>query len=150
MFEHDYINYPELTDVQMEQLQFTSPHKQITEDFYCEVVKVHDGDTITVRTDFRDFDFPIRLLDIDAPELTEGGEEAREWLKQKILNKDVQILIDSKQRVGKYGRLLGKVFYNGMDIGQEELYLGLAKPFGKKDEGKIMPISLILKEGRIA
>lgn len=148
-YEHDYKNYPELTNTEMEELQFTTPHKQITEDFYCEVVKVHDGDTITVRTDFRDFDFPIRLLDIDAPELSEGGEETREWLKQKILNEEVQILIDPKQRVGKYGRLLGRVFYIGMDIGQEELYLGLAKPFGKKNEGEIKPISLILKEGEI-
>lgn len=143
VFEHDYNKYPELTNNQMQQLQYSSPHKQITEDFYAEVVKVHDGDTITVRTDFRDFDFPIRLLNIDAPEMNEGGEEAREWLKQKVLNKFVQILINPEQRVGKYGRLLGKVFYLGLDIGQEELYLGLAKPFGKKKEGEVPSIDKV-------
>ncbi len=136
-FEHDYNKYPELTNTQMQQMQFSSPHKQITESFYAEVVKVHDGDTITVRAEFRDFDFPVRLLDIDAPELNEGGEEAREWLKQRILNQTVQIIINRWRRVGKYGRLLGKVFYLGLDVGQEEIYLGLAKPFGKKQEGKV-------------
>ena len=33
VFEHDYVNFPELTKKQLETLQFTSPHKQITEDF---------------------------------------------------------------------------------------------------------------------
>ena len=137
MFEHDYKAFPELTDSQLEQLQFTSPHKQITEDFKATVVKVHDGDTITLRTDFRDFDFPLRFLDIDSPELSEGGEEAREWLKSKLLNQTVQILIDSKNRVGKYGRLLGKVLFNGLNVAEEELALGLAKPFGRKNEAQV-------------
>lgn len=148
-FEHDYIKFPELTNRQLEELQFTSPHVQITEDFYAEVVKVHDGDTIRLRTPFRDFDFPLRLLDIDAPEMSEGGEVAREWLKNKVLGQQVRILINSKNRVGKYGRLLGKVFYRGMDVGQEEVYLGLASPFGLKKEGEVPNIGKIMQEGEI-
>lgn len=141
MFEHDWKNFPELSDAQMEQLQFSSPHEQITKDFEAVVVKVHDGDTITLQVDFRDFNFPLRFLDIDAPELNNGGDVSREWLKNKIEGRDVQVRIDPKNRVGKYGRLLGRVFYQGMDIGQEELYLGLVKPFGKKKEGE--PSSLL-------
>ena len=137
MFEHDYTKYPELTNSQMQVLQFSSPHQQITQDFQAEVIKVHDGDTVTLRTRFRDFDFPLRLLNIDAPELSEGGQEARDWLKAKILGKDVQILINISNRVGKYGRLLGRIFSGGSDIGQEELYLGLCKPFGMKKEGQV-------------
>ena len=76
VFVHDYKAFPELTNAQLQTMQFSSPHPQITEDFTAEVVKVHDADTIRLRTDFRDFDFPLRLLDIDAPELNEGGEEA--------------------------------------------------------------------------
>lgn len=143
-FEHDYKAFPELSNQQMEELQFTSPHKQITEDFEAVVVKVHDGDTITLRTNFRDFDFPLRLLDIDAPELSEGGEETREWLNNKILQKTVHILINPLNRVGKYGRLLGRVLYNGLNIGQEEIYLGLAVPFGMKKEGEPLPLSQLL------
>ena len=146
VFEHDYDKYPELTNVQLEVLQFTSPHVQITEDFYAEVVKVHDGDTIRLSTSFRDFDFPLRLLDIDAPELSEGGEVSREWLKQKILGEKVKVLINRKNRVGKYGRLLGKVFFGGLDVGQEELNLGYAMPFGRKKEGEVPQFSKLMSE----
>lgn len=146
VFEHDYNQFPELTNAQLSELQFSSPHKQITEDFMATVVNVHDGDTITVRTDFRDFDFPIRLLNIDAPELSEGGEEAREWLKTKILNQEVQVIIDPKNRVGKYGRLLGRVLYQGMDVAQEQIYLGLTKEFGKKKEGEVPDIYKVLRQ----
>ena len=142
-FNHDYERYPELTNVQLQVLQFTSPHKQITEDFKAEVIKVHDGDTVTLRTGFRDFDFPLRLLDIDSPEMSEGGAEARDWLKNKILNQVVQVLVDPNQRVGKYGRLLGRIFFNGLDVGQEELSLGYAKEFGRKKEGEPAPLDKI-------
>ena len=137
MFEHDYVNYPELTNTQLNDFGFASPHQQIVADFRATVIRVHDGDTVTLRTTFRDFDFPLRFLDIDSKELNEGGEGAREWLKNKIEGQQVTILIDSQNRVGKYGRLLGKVFFNGMDVGEEELYLGLAVPFGSKKEGEV-------------
>ncbi len=148
VFEHDYNNFPELTNVQLETLGFTSPHKQITEDFYAEVVKVHDGDTVTLRTDFRDFDFPLRFLNIDAPELNEGGGVTRDWLKDQILNQNVQVLINPNNRVGKYGRLLGRILYGGLDIGQQEINLGYAKEFGKKDEGKLPRLDKIFRVGQ--
>jgi len=136
-FEHDYKAFPELSNRQLEELQFTSPHVQITEDFEAEVVKVHDGDTITLRTSFRDFDFPLRLLDIDSPEMSEGGQEAKEWLSSKLLFKKIKVLIDSRNRVGKYGRLLGHVLFGGLNVAHEEIALGLAKEFGTKKEGEV-------------
>ena len=54
-----------------------------------------------------------------------------------VLGQTVRVLIDVKQRVGKYGRLLGRVLYNGLDIGETELNLGLAVPFGDKNEGEV-------------
>ena len=137
VFEHDYKNYPELSNSQIAEFGFSSPHKQITEDFTATVIKVHDGDTVTLRTDFRDFDFPLRLAGVDSPEMNNGGEEARDWLKNKILNQDVQIIIDPDNRVGKYGRLIGQLMFRGMDMAQEEIYLGLAFEFGKKLEGEV-------------
>ena len=137
VFEHDYKNFPELSNAQLQDIGFTSPHKQITEDFRGTVVKVHDGDTITLRTSFRDFDFQLRFLSINSPELGEGGEKARDWLKSQIEGKEVDILIDSENRVGKYGRLLGTIISQGLDVAQEEIHLGLAKPFGKEYEDKI-------------
>ncbi len=137
VFEHDYIKFPELRNAQLEEFGFTSPHMQITEDFRATVVRVHDGDTVTLRASFRDFDFPLRLLDIDAPELNAGGEEARIWMTSRLLNKEVEIRMDKKNRVGKWGRLLGRVFHGGLDVGEEELRLGLATPFASRREGEL-------------
>ena len=109
------------------------------------VVRVVDGDTIVVNCDFRDFDFPVRLLDVDALELSEGGREAKEWLQDRIEGDDVQVLIDVKQRVGKYGRLLGRIFHRGMNVGEEMLHLGLAFPFGQKSEGEVPDLNFYFK-----
>ncbi len=116
----------------MEEIGFLSPHKQISEDFEAEVVKVHDGDTIRLKTDFRDFDFPLRFLDTDAPEMDNGGEASRDWLKDRILGKKVTIIINRKNRVDKWGRLLGHVFHNGSNVGHEQMRLGLATEFGRR------------------
>lgn len=131
---HDYKNFPELTDAQLSEFGVTSPFPQITEDFDAVVTKVHDGDTVTLRTTFRDFDFPLRLLDIDAPEMNNGGEIARDWLKSQIEGENVRIEIDRDNRVGKYGRLLGRIFHRGLDMGQTQLRMGMVKEFGKKLE----------------
>ena len=45
---HDFKNFPELTNRQMQVYYFESPHKQVTEDFRGRVIKVTDGDTIRV------------------------------------------------------------------------------------------------------
>ncbi len=134
---HDYKKFPELSNKQIEEMPFDSPHKQITEDFDATIVKVHDGDTITLRVSFRKFVFPLRLLDIDAPEMNAGGEVARDWLRGRLLNEEVKILINIKNRVDKYGRLLGHVFHRGLDTGQEMLHLGLVKPYGRRTEGTL-------------
>ena len=148
VFEHDYKDFPELTNRQIDEFGFSSPHKQIVEDFDAEVVKVIDGDTYLLKTSFRDFSFPLRLLDIDALEMNEGGAEAREWVEDRLLNEEVRVIIDVKQRVGKYGRLLGKVFHRGMDLGFELIVLGLAAPFGQRDEGSIPRMDKLFRVGQ--
>ena len=70
---HDFVKFPELTNSQMDLYYFESPHKQLSEDFQAEVVKVHDGDTITLRCAERSFDFPLRIINIAAPELNQDG-----------------------------------------------------------------------------
>jgi len=134
---HDFKKFPELTNSQMEFYYFSSPHKQITEDFRAEVIKVHDGDTITVRWRERDFDFPVRFIGINAPELSEGGRVSRDWLANVIEGEMIDIKIDKNQRVGKFGRLLGSVNSLGMDLGETMVRLGLATPFDQKDEGTL-------------
>ncbi len=137
---HDFVNFPELSNSQMAIYYFESPHKQILEDFRATVISVKDGDTIGLRVGFRDFDFPLRLLDIDSKEMSEGGQEAKDWLSDMILNQEVDIKINKKRRVGKFGRLLGRVFWAGMDVGKMELDLGLATKFASKEGLKSLPI----------
>ena len=139
MEEHNFTKFPELRDSQMGEYLIMSPHEQITEDFYATVSKVIDGDTIKLKTQFRDFDFSLRFLDINAPELSEtGGKEVREWLKGLIEGQDVEIIINKNNRVDKYGRLLGWVVYKGINLGDEELRNGMAKTFANRKEGKLI------------
>lgn len=143
VFEHDFENFPELTNTQIEE-GIKSPHKQIVEDFEAKVIKVTDGDTIRLQVKFRDFDFPLRFLDIDAPELNEGGAEAKSFLKGRIEGKKVQIKINRKNRVDKYGRLLGHVVYLGLNVGEEMLRRRLATKFDKRNEGKLPNIKKLI------
>lgn len=148
MVEHDYKKFPELTNRQIEEFGFESPHPQLTEDFRATVVKVTDGDSVRLQIEERDFDFPLRILDIDAPEMSEGGEQAREFLKGQIEDEEVEIIIDKKNRVGKYGRLLGRIISRGIDMAEAEQRLGFAKPFGKEGEEKIAPITKQLRQNQ--
>ena len=140
----DFVRFPELTNRQL-QMHIVSPHPQITEDIIVRVVKVIDGDTIRVEWDERDFDFPVRFLGIDAPEMNEGGEDARDYLDNVILDEEVLLKIDKKQRVGKYGRLLAKVISLGMDMGEAMMRLGLATSFENRNEGKLPDINKITR-----
>lgn len=140
---HDFKNFPELTNSQMQFYYMDSPHKQITENFVARVTKVHDGDTITLLTSFRDFAFPLRFLNTNAPELNEaGGHEARDHLKEMIENEEVEIRIDPKQRVGKWGRLLGEVFHNGISMNELMIRQGFSTTFEQRNEGKIPTVKL--------
>lgn len=142
---HDFKRFPELTNNQMSFHYFESPHKQIFEDFDAKVVKVHDGDTIRVRWTERDFDFPIRFRNIAAPELKEEeGQQAQNWLEQRILNEIVTIKVNPKKRVEKWGRILGNVIHGGIDVGDEEVRTGLAKTWRGRNEGKIPDLDKIL------
>ncbi len=145
MVEHDYKKYPELTNRQIDEFGFESPHKQITEDFAATVAKVHDGDTVTLDTDFRDFQFPLRLINIDAPEMSEGGEEARDWLRGQVLGQDVDVKINRFKRVGKYGRLLGRLVSGGLDMGEAQLRLGFSQLFGMKKQAEPPDINKIFR-----
>ena len=137
--EHDYDAFPELTNAQIAEIGISSPHEQIQHNFRAVVIRVHDGDTVTLRCDFRDFDFPLRLSDIDAPELNTGvpGQEARDYLKGVIEGEEVDIVIDYNNRVDKYGRLLGNIVIGGQDMSEVMMIMGFAKPFENRYEEDI-------------
>lgn len=138
MMEHDFKRFPELNNAQMQMFYFDSPHKQITESFEAFVTKVIDGDTVRVEMAERDFDFPVRMIDLASPELKEkGGPEAQKYLESLILGKQIEVIINPSHRVGKWGRLLGKINYMGFDVALEEIMMGHGVPWEMRDEGKI-------------
>ena len=137
--DHNFNRYPELTSIQIEENPFTSPHPQIYTDFPAHVEKVIDGDTFQLSCSFRDFNFPVRLLYINAPELSEkNGTDVRDFIKSMIEHKDVFVTIDPDNRVDKWGRLLGNVIFNGTDIGDMELSVGMATTFESRKDGLIL------------
>lgn len=104
--------------------------------FYrAHVTDVHDGDTVTVDIDLG-FSMSlrklkVRLTGIDTAEITSKdpvlkakGIQARDWLREQILGKDVFL---ESAGLDKYGRWLGKIHTKGGVCCNEELVkMGLA------------------------
>lgn len=136
---HDFVRFPELTNSQLPLYYSQSPHRQILSDFEGEVTKVTDGDTIRVKWEGRDFDFPVRFINTDSPELNaKGGLESKEWLKNQILNKTVEVRIDYNNRVGKWGRIIGHIYHKGLNMGEMSINAGKSTPFNLRREGEIL------------
>ena len=146
---HDFKRFPELSNSQMQFYYWESPHRQITEDFSARVVKVSDGDTIRVEWQERDFDFPIRIFNLAAPELNEkGGIESQRWLSKQILGEEVEILL-SQTRVEKWGRLLADVMHRGMLISEDSVRNFHGVPWDLRDQQGIIPNFKLELEERI-
>ena len=91
------------------------------------VIKVYDGDTITIasKLPMRNspiYRFSVRLNGIDTPEIKtknanekEIAEKARDYLSSLILNNHVQL---REVTTEKYGRLLAEVYFDDIHINQ--------------------------------
>ena len=85
--------------------------------YHATVLEVYDGDTIRCRIDLgfglEMVNESIRLFGINTPEVRgeerPEGLEARDYLRDKILGKDIT-LITFKDTKGKYGRYLATVY----------------------------------------
>ena len=87
------------------------------------VVHVADGDTITV-LDATNTQHKIRLQGIDAPEKAQAfGQKSKQSLHRLVHSKQVTIEFQKKD---KYGRTVGKVVLNGLDVCLEQIKLGMA------------------------
>lgn len=99
------------------------------------VIKVYDGDTITIATqlpikDTPIYRFSVRLSGIDSAEMKGKGFhekelaiQAREALTKKIIGKTVQLKNVSLE---KYGRLLADVYLDNLHINRWMVDQGLA------------------------
>ena len=138
---HDFIRFPELSNNQMRLYYHESPHKQITKNFTARVKKVIDGDTLKLEWEQRDFPFEIRIINIDSKELGEGGEEAKQYLKEWLEGELVDVLIDPENRTEKWGRLLGDVRHLGQLVSKDMLRTRHAVRFDERHRGKLPNIN---------
>ena len=102
-------------------LKNTKKFNFVNQTHYCKVIKIYDGDTITVAMEIHKkiYKYSIRMLGYDSPEMKppknqknrndeiKAAKEARKALVDKIENKIVKIKLGD---FDKYGRLLGVVF----------------------------------------
>jgi endonuclease YncB( thermonuclease family)/methylphosphotriester-DNA--protein-cysteine methyltransferase len=87
------------------------------------VVKVSDGDTITV-LDRENNQHKIRFQGIDAPESKQAfGQASKENLSNMIFGKEVKVVWS---KTDKYGRTVGKILLDGRDINIEQIKAGYA------------------------
>jgi endonuclease YncB( thermonuclease family) len=92
------------------------------------VVGVSDGDTITV-LDQQKNSYKIRLQGIDAPEKKQAfGEKSKQSLHDLVHSKQVRIEYDKED---KYGRIVGKVTVDDVDVCLQQLVLGMAWHYKK-------------------
>ena len=95
---------------------------------FGKVIRVADGDTITILTSGGKE--KIRFAQIDAPETSHFGspsqpygKEAGEYLRQLVSKKEVRVEVET---IDKYGRNVGTVFVDGMNINREMVRKGFA------------------------
>ena len=104
---------------------------------YGKVVKVYDGDTITLASRILNgteiYRFSVRLNGIDSPEIKGKTEEekqsaikSREALKKLIFNKCVKLY---SVKTEKYGRILADVYLDDLHVNKWMLDNQLAEPY---------------------
>ena len=95
--------------------------------FSAKVIKISDGDTITVLSGKEQT--KIRLYGIDAPEKKQDyGQRSRQFLANLIAGEVVEIDENGKDR---YKRTLGIIHYKGQDINAQMVLNGYAWAYVK-------------------
>ena len=108
--------------------------------YNVEILRIVDGDTVDVRVDLGFnvcYKCRVRLVGINAPESrTRDLEEksrglaAKQWLIDKLEFKEVEM---QSHGVGKYGRVLGELYVNKVNINKLMVKEGHAEEY---DGGK--------------
>jgi len=87
------------------------------------VVGVHDGDTITI-LDAGKRQIKVRLAEIDTPESRQPyGSRAKQELSRLVFGKTVTV---KAQDTDRYGRTVGRVYADGLDVNAEMVRRGAA------------------------
>ncbi|MCZ6643404.1 MAG: thermonuclease family protein [Gammaproteobacteria bacterium] len=91
------------------------------------VVKITDGDTLTLLVN--DEQLKIRLSDIDTPKRKQPfGTRAKQALSELAFGKQARVIEVTTDR---YGRIVGRVFVDGIDVNRELVAQGYAWVYRK-------------------
>ena len=97
------------------------------------VVKIADGDTLTLLTSSNE-QVKIRLAGIDTPERKQPfGNKAKQALANLAFQKQALIEVEAKDR---YGRTVGVVFVDGLNVNAELVKQGMAWVYRKYTDDK--------------
>lgn len=96
----------------------------------------YDGDTIDFQIDLG-FDvlinIRVRLARVDTPELRGNERElgliVKENVRKKMMNAEEIVIKTYKDRKGKYGRYIGEVIYDDINLSDYLLAEGLATEY---------------------
>lgn len=95
--------------------------------FQGKVIRIIDGDTIVVLIDYKQV--KIRLEGIDCPESNpDFGNAAKKATSSLCFAKEVTVVSTG---IDRYGRILGKVYFENTCINEELLKMGLAWHYKK-------------------
>ncbi|MEK6789969.1 MAG: thermonuclease family protein [Pseudomonadota bacterium] len=87
------------------------------------VISIADGDTLTLLTANKER-VKVRLAEIDTPEKKQPyGQKAKQELASLTFNQDAQISVIDTDR---YGRVVGRVVVDGLDVNAELVRRGAA------------------------
>jgi endonuclease YncB( thermonuclease family) len=87
-----------------------------------QVVGVSDGDTVTVL--ISGCQTRVRLAEIDAPEKRQPfGERSKQSLSDLVYGKRVEV---KQEDCDHYGRIVGRVYTEGLDVNAEQIKRGMA------------------------
>ena len=98
----------------------------------------YDGDTIDLEVDLGfsiKHKIRVRLAGVDTPELRGGTEESKELaieardFVEEALSSDWVVVRTHKDKKGKYGRYIADIEFDGMDLAEQLLSLGLAEKY---------------------
>jgi endonuclease YncB( thermonuclease family) len=90
----------------------------------CEVIKIYDGDTMTLQCPNSSEPTKVRMYCIDTPEMKQSpwGIQARDHLRS-ITGKTVRLVAIDKDR---YGRVVGEVFDGDVNLNLAQVKAGKA------------------------
>ncbi|SCZ85012.1 thermonuclease family protein [Nitrosomonas mobilis] len=104
------------------------PLSAVAQEHIGRVVGVSDGDTLTI-LDNQKKQIKVRLAEIDTPESAQPyGKRAKQELSRLVYGKTISVEV---RDIDRYGRTVGRVYADNIDVNAEMVRLGAAWVYRK-------------------